>query len=53
MCFVKYLIVTFSVGLPAKINNPVSGSQTRFQLIFVIDRFSVEGSNKRSDRGAL
>ena len=31
ICFVKYLTVTFSVGLPAKIYNPVLASQVRFQ----------------------
>jgi len=29
MCFVRYLTVMFSVGLPAKINNPVPASQVR------------------------
>jgi len=53
MCFVKYLIVTFSVRLLAKINNPVPVSQVRFQEIFVTERFCVEGSNKRSGGGAL
>jgi len=53
MCFFKYLTVTFSVGLPAKINNPVPASQVRFQEFHVIERVCVEGSNKRSDCGAL
>jgi len=53
MCFVKYLTVTFLVGLPAKINNPLPASQIRFRQFRVIERFCVEGSNKRSDRGAL
>jgi len=53
MCFVEYLTVTFSVGLPAKINIPVPASQERFQQFRVIKRFYVEGSNKRSDCGAL
>jgi len=51
MRFVKHLIVTFSVGLPAKINNPVPASQVRFQQFRVIKRFCVEGSNKDSERG--
>jgi len=51
MCFVKDLTVTFSFRLPAKINNPVSASQVRFQQFPVIEQFCVEGSNKRSDRG--
>jgi len=42
--------VTFSVGLPAKINNLVLASQARFQHIRAIERFCVESSNKRSDR---
>jgi len=53
MCFVKYLTVTFVVGLPAKINDPVPASQVRFQQFRVTERFCVEGSNKRSDHGAL
>jgi len=43
----------FSVDLPAKINNPVPAIQVRFQQFGVTERFGVEGSNKRSDRGAL
>jgi len=53
ICFVKYLTVSFSVGLPAKINNPVPASQVRFQQFRIIERYCVEDSNKRSDRGAL
>jgi len=46
--------VAFSVGLPVVINNPdIPASQVRFQQFRVIERFSVEGINKRSDRGAL
>jgi len=45
--------VTFSVGLPAKINKPVPAGLVRFQQFRVTEHFSVEGSNKRSDRGAL
>jgi len=39
--------------LPAKIDNPVPVSQVRFQQFRAIERFCVEGSNKRGDRGAL
>jgi len=53
MCCVKYLTMKFPVGLPAKIDNPVPANQVRFQQFRVIERFCVEGSNKRSDRGAL
>ena len=53
MCFVKYLTVTFSVGLPAKINNPVPASQVQFQQFLVIESISLEERNKRSDGGAL
>jgi len=45
--------MTFLVGLPAKIDNPLPTSQVRFQQFRVIERFCIEGSNKRSDRGAL
>jgi len=44
-------IVAISVGLPVAINNPVPASQVRFQQFRAIQRFCVEGSNKRSDRG--
>jgi len=50
---VKYLTMTFLVGLPAKIDNPVHDSQVRFQQFRVIERFCVESSNKHSDRGTL
>jgi len=53
MCCVKYLTMTFPVGFSAKIYNPVPVSQVRFQQFRVIERFCVEGSNKRSDRGTL
>jgi len=43
----------FPVGLHAKIDNPVAASQVRFQQFRAFERFCVEGSNKRSDRGAL
>jgi len=45
--------MTFPIGLPAKIDNPVPTSQVCFQQFRVIERFCVEGSNKRSDRGEL
>jgi len=51
MCFVKYLPVTFSLGLPVEIKNPVPASQVQFPQFRVTERFCVEGSNKRSDRG--
>jgi len=51
MCCVNYLTMTFPVGLPAKIGDPVPASQVRFQQFRAIERFCVEGSNKRSDRG--
>jgi len=53
MCCVKYLAMTFPVGLPAKIDNLVPASQVRYQLLRAIERFCAEGSNKHSDRGAL
>jgi len=45
--------MTFPVGLPAKIDNPVHASQARFQQFRAIERFCVKGSNKRIDRGTL
>ena len=46
MCFVKYLTLTFSVGLPAKMNYLVPASQqVRFQPLRVIENFCVESSN--------
>jgi len=53
MSFFKYLTMAFSVAVPAKINNPVPASQVRFLQFRAIERFCVEGSNERSDRGAL
>ena len=44
-------IVAISVGLPVAVNNPVPASQVGFQQFRAIQRFCVEGSNKRSDRG--
>ena len=41
------------LGLPVEINNPVPASLVRFQQFRIIERFCVEGSNKRIDRGAL
>jgi len=34
--------VTFSVGLPAKINKPVPASQARFQQFRVIERLRLQ-----------
>jgi len=46
MCFVKHLTLTFSVGLPAKMNHPDPASQqVRFQPLRVIERFCVESGN--------
>jgi len=53
MCFVKFLTVTFSIGLPAKIYNPVPASQVQFSEFRVIERLCVEGRNKCSDRRQL
>ena len=43
--------MAISVGLPVSVNNPVPASQVGFQQFRAIQRFCVEGSNKRSDRG--
>jgi len=40
-----------SVGLPVAVYNPVFASQVEFEQFRAIERFCVEGSNKRSDRG--
>jgi len=53
MCCVKYLTMTFPVGVPEKIDDPVPASQVRFQQFRVTERICVEGSNKRNDHGAL
>jgi len=53
MFFVKYLTVTFSLGLPAKIENLLPARQVRFHQFHVVERVCVEGSNNRSDREAL
>jgi len=47
------LIVAISVDLPVAVDNPVPASQVGFQQFRAIERFCVEGSNKRSDRGTL
>jgi len=47
----NFSIVGFSLGLPVAVNSPVPASQVLFQQFRVIERFCVEGSNKRSDRG--
>jgi len=47
------LTVAISTNFSAKINNPVPATQVRFQQFPAIERFCVEGSNKRSDRGQL
>ena len=43
--------MAISVGLPEAVNKPVPPSQVGFQQFRAIERFCVEGSNKRSDRG--
>ena len=43
--------MAISVGLPVAINNPVSASQVGYQQFSAIERFCVEGNNKRSDSG--
>ena len=43
--------MAISAGLPEAVNNPVPASQVGFQQFRAIERFWVEGSNKRSDRG--
>ena len=53
MCCVKNVTMAFPVNLPGKIDHPVPTSQVRFQQFRVIERFYVEGCNKRSDRGTL
>ena len=44
-------IVAMAVGLPVAVHNPVPASQVGFHQFRVIERFCVQGSNKRSDRG--
>jgi len=43
-------IVAISVGLPVAVNAPVPSSQVGFQQFRAIERFCVDGNNKRSDR---
>jgi len=43
--------VAISVGLPVAVNNPLPASQVGFQQFRATERFCVEGSNKRNDRG--
>jgi len=50
--FIKYLSNTFLAGSPVEINNCVPTSQARYPQFRVTERFCVESSNKRSDRGA-
>jgi len=46
MSFVKHLTLTFTVGLHAKIEYPVSArQQARCQPLRVIERFRVESSS--------
>jgi len=47
------LTVAISVDFSVKINNPALATQVWFQQFHVIERFCIEGSNKRSDRGPL
>jgi len=50
MCLLNISITAISVGLPVAVNNPLLTSQVGFQQFRAIERFCVEGSNKRSDR---
>jgi len=50
MCFVKYLTVAFSVGLPAKINNLVTASQAQFQQFRVIKHLYVRRQKQEQQR---
>jgi len=43
--------MAISAGLLVAVNNPVPASQVGFQQFRAIERFCIEGSNKRSDRG--
>jgi len=45
--------MTFSVGSSTEIKNPYFGSHAWFPQFRVDERFCIEGSNKRSDRGEL
>jgi len=44
--------MTFPIG-SSKTDDPIPASQVQFQQFRVIERFCIEGSNKRSDRGTL
>ena len=44
-------ILAIAVGLPVTVDKPVLATQVGFQQFRAIERFYVEGSNKRSDRG--
>jgi len=44
-------VVAISVDLPVAVNNPVPASQVGFPQFRATERFCIEGSNKRSDRG--
>jgi len=46
------LTVAFSDDLPVEINN-ILASKKRYQQFRLIERFCVEGSKKRRDRGEL
>jgi len=50
MCFVKNLTVTIVVVSPVENKNPPA-SQARFLQFRVMERFRIDGSNKRSDDG--
>jgi len=43
--------VAISVGLPVAVNNPIPASHVALEQFRAIERFCVECSNKRSDRG--
>jgi len=43
--------MAISVGMLVAVNNPVPASQLGFQQFRATERFCVEGSNKRNDRG--
>jgi len=47
------LTVAFSDDLPVEINNIFLASKKRYQQFRLIERFCVEGSKKRRDRGEL
>jgi len=51
MCLVKYSNCGDFGCLPVVVNTAVLASQVGFQQFRAIERFSVEGSNKHSDRG--